>query len=170
MMRFIGIFFNALKSLTFNKLLKVFSIGFMHPLFALLYTYASLKAFQKAKELYPETNSNSGIGNAFRHSYWCCLVMMYFCKVSSPQKSLKWCKRLTDMHEDLFPNKALETKMDLHNNQLGMDYFMSLLPRIHRQFFESSFFIEELQKKTKDAVLISSVEEEVDRDVLIYLE
>ena len=170
MMRFITIFFNALKSLTFNKLLKVFSVGIMHPLFAILYIYASLKAFAKAKELYPKSNSNSGVGNAFRHAYWCCLVMMYFCKVSSPEKSLKWCKKLTDMHEDLFPNKPLETKMDLHNNQLGMDYFMSLLPGVHRQFFESSFFIEELRKRTENAVLIRSVDEEVDENQLIYLE
>lgn len=169
-MRVITIIFNALRTLTFSKLLKVFSIGIMHPIFAFLYTYASLKAFQKAKELYPKTNSNSGIGNAFRHAYWCCIIMMYFCKVSSPEKSLKWCKRLTDMHEDLFPNKPIETKMDLHNNQLGMDYFMSLLPGVHRQFFESSFFIDELQKKTKDAVLITSVDEDVEKDTMIYLE
>ncbi|MCG2793848.1 MAG: hypothetical protein L6262_09930 [Weeksellaceae bacterium] len=169
-MRFIGIFFRALRSLTFNKLLKVFSIGIRHPLFAFLYTYASLKAFAKAKELYPASSSNSGIGNAFRHAYWCCLVMMYFCKISSPEKALTWCKRLTAMHEDLFPNKALETKMDLHNNRVGMDYFMSLLQGVHRQFFESSFFIEELQKKAKYAVLITSADEEVDRTKLIYLE
>ena len=142
----------------------------MHPLFAILYTYASFRAFAKAKELYPETNSNNGKGNAFRHSYWCCLIMMYFCKVSSPEKSLKWCKKLTDMHEDLFPNKPLETKMDLHNNRVGMDYFMSLIPGVHRQFFESSFFIEELQKRTENAVLIKSVDEEVDENQLIYLE
>lgn len=142
----------------------------MHPLFAILYTYASFRAFAKAKELYPETNSNNGKGNAFRHSYWCCLIMMYFCKVSSPEKSLKWCEKLTNMHEDLFPNKPLETKMDLHNNRVGMDYFMSLIPGIHRQFFESSFFIEELQKRTENAVLIKSVDEEVDENQLIYLE
>ena len=142
----------------------------MHPLFAILYTYASFKAFAKAKELYPETNSNNGKGNAFRHSYWCCLIMMYFCKVSSPEKSLKWCEKLTNMHEDLFPNKPLETKMDLHNNRVGMDYFMSLVPGIHRQFFESSFFIEELRKRTENAVLIRSVDEEVDENQLIYLE
>jgi hypothetical protein len=169
-MRFIGIFFRVLKSLTFSKLLKVFSIGIMHPLFAFLYTYASLRAFQKAKELYPKTNSNSGKGNAFRHAYWCCLIMMYFCKVSSPEKSLKWCKKLTDMHEDLFPNQPLETKMDRHNNQVGMDYFMSLLPGVHRQFFESSFFVDELRKRTKNAVLIKSLDEQVGSDVLIYLE
>lgn len=74
------------------------------------------------------------------------------------------------MHEDLFPNKPLETKMDLHNNRIGMDYFMSLLPGVHRQFFESSFFIEGLQKKLENAVLIKSIDEEVDKDVLIYLE
>ena len=169
-MRFIGIFFRVLKSLNFSKLLKVFSIGIMHPLFAFLYTYASLRAFQKAKELYPKTNSNSGKGNAFRHAYWCCLIMMYFCKVSSPEKSLKWCKKLTDMHEDLFPNQPLETKMDRHNNQVGMDYFMSLLPGVHRQFFESSFFVDELRKRTKNAVLIKSLDEQVGSDVLIYLE
>ncbi|MPT30521.1 MAG: hypothetical protein E2600_02415 [Chryseobacterium sp.] len=169
-MRFIGIFFRTLKSLTFKKLLKVFSIGIMHPLFAVLYTYASFKAFAKAKELYPETSSNNGEGNAFRHAYWCCLIMMYFCKVSSPKKSLKWCEKLTDMHEDLFPNEPLETKMDLHNNRVGMDYFMSLLQGVHRQFFESSFFIKELHERTKNGILITSEDEEVEKDVLIYLE
>ena len=169
-MRFVGIFFSALKSLTFKKLFKVFSVGLTHPLFALLYAYASFRAFTKAKDLYPETNSNSGKGNAFRHAYWCCLIMMYFCKVSSPEKSLKWCRKLTNMHEELFPNQPLETKMDLHNNNVGMDYFMSLLTGVHRQFFESSFFIKELQKRTANGVLIKSVDEEVEKDILMYLE
>lgn len=169
-MRFIGIFFRALKTLTLTKLLKVLSIGIMHPLFAFLYTYASFRAFTKANELYPKTNSNSGKGNAFRHAYWCCLIMMYFCKVSSVEKSLKWCRKLTNMHEELFPNKPLETRMDIHNNKVGMDYFMSLVPGIHRQFFESSFFITELQKRTQNAVLISWVDEKVEQDRLIYLE
>ena len=74
------------------------------------------------------------------------------------------------MHEELFPNDPLETKMDLHNNKVGMDYFMTLVPGIHRQFFESSFFIEELQKRTENAVFIKSVDEEVDETQLIYLE
>lgn len=150
--------------------MKLVSIGLLHPLFAFLFTYASAKAFTKAKELYPESNSNNGEGNAFRHAYWCCLVMMYFCKVSSPEKSLKWCEKLTNLHEELFPNKPLETKMDLHNNKVGMDYFMSLLPGVHRQFFESSFFIKELQKKTEEAILVTSLSQDVDSKILIYLE
>jgi len=169
-MRFIGIFFRALKSLTFKKLMTVFSVGFSHPLFAFLFTFASFKAFVKAKELYPETNSNNGKGNAFRHAYWSCLIMMYFCKISSADKSLKWCKKLTDLHEELFPNKPLETKMDKHNNKVGIEYFMQLLPTIHRQFFESSFFLDGLQKKTEEAILITSIDEEFDEKQLIYLE
>lgn len=74
------------------------------------------------------------------------------------------------MHEELFPNEPLETKMDLHNNKVGMDYFMSLLPGVHRQFFESSFFIKELQKKTEEAVLITSLDQKTNSDILMYLE
>lgn len=93
---------------------------------------------------------------------------MYFCKISSPQKSLIWCKKLTDFHEDLFPNKTLETMMDLHNNKVGMDYFMSLLPGTHRQFFETSFFVKELQIKTKEAVVLTDVHQKLDGR-LVYL-
>lgn len=74
------------------------------------------------------------------------------------------------MHEELFPNEPLETKMDLHNNQVGIDYFMSLLPGVHRQFFESSFFIKDLQKKTEEAVLITSLDQKTNSDILVYLE
>jgi len=74
------------------------------------------------------------------------------------------------MHEELFPNEPLETKMDLHNNRVGMDYFMTLVPGIHRQFFESSFFIEELQKRTANAVLITDTDQDVDKATLVYLE
>lgn len=149
--------------------MRVFVIGLTHPLFAYLFTYSSFKAYKKAKELFPKSNSNNGIGNAFRHAYWSCLIMMYFCKISSPQKALKWCKIFTDMHEDLFPNDALARKMDLHNNRIGMTYFVSLLPGVHRQFFESSFFINGLLEMTKDAVFIDSLEAVVE-DKLIYLE
>ena len=45
--------------------------------------------------------------------------------------------------------------MDLHNNEIGMQLFMELLPGIHRQFFESSFFIEKLLVKIKTAKILS---------------
>lgn len=73
------------------------------------------------------------------------------------------------MHEELFPNEPLEQKMDLHNNQIGMDLFMEMLPGIHRQFFETSFFVDRLFEKTKTAKVLRSLEEDFEGE-LVYLE
>jgi hypothetical protein len=121
-----------------------------------------------AKEHFPKTNSSDGIGNAYRHALWCCLIMMYCCKISSPQKALRFCKKMTDLHEELFPNEPLQKKMDLHNNQVGMDYFMELLPTVHRQFFETSFFVDALFEKTKTAKILKNLEDQFPGD-LVYL-
>ncbi len=40
------------------------------------------------------------------------------------------------MHEELFPNEPLETKMDLHNNKIGMDYFMEILREFTASFLK----------------------------------
>lgn len=72
------------------------------------------------------------------------------------------------MHEELFPNEPIETKMDLHNNQVGLNLFMEMLPGIHRQFFEAEFLIDKVLEKTKTAVILKSVEESPG-DKLVYL-
>lgn len=73
------------------------------------------------------------------------------------------------MHEELFPNEPMETKMDLHNNKIGMDYFMELLPGIHRQFFEKGFFIDALMKKSENAKILKSLDDNFEGD-LVYLQ
>lgn len=169
MKRITAILLNTLRTLSFTKVLKLLRLTVPHPLFSLLAFYATVKSFSLAQQHFPKTNSNSGIGNAYRHAIWTCLIMMYCCKISSPEKSLDFCKRMTDLHEELFPNKPLEKKMDLHNNQVGMDLFMELLPGIHRQFFETNFFVEKLFVKTKTAKLLTSLEENFGSE-LVYLE
>lgn len=139
-----------------------------HPLFSIMGFFAILRSFSLAQKHFPKTHSNNGIGNAFRHSLWNCLILMYCCKISSPQKALDYCKKMTDLHEELFPNEPLETKMDLHNNQVGIDLFMELLPGIHRQFFETSFFVEKLMQKTKTAKILEKLEDDFG-DELVYL-
>lgn len=130
-----------------------------HPLFAVMTFVATLKTFKISEKKYPKTHHYNGRGNAFRHTLWCCLIMMYCCKISSPQKSLKWCKEITDLHENLFINDVLLRAMDLHNNQIGMDIFMEKLKGIHRQFFETLFFTDEVYLLSQNALLISSVED-----------
>ena len=46
--------------------------------------------------------------------------------------------------------------MDLHNNKVGRDYFMQLLPTIHRQFFETSFFVDQLLALTQQIKTVKS--------------
>lgn len=163
------IIFNTLSTLSLKKIIKLLSLVLPHPLFAILSFYATIKSFTLAQKHFPKTNSNDGIGNAFRHALWCCLIMMYCCKISSPEKSLKWCKKMTDLHEELFPNEPLQTQMDLHNNKVGMNLFMELLPGIHRQFFETGFFIDVLLKKTKTAAVLRHPDENHGNE-LVYLE
>lgn len=167
-MKNIKVIFNALRSLSLKKIFKLLTLTLPHPLFSFLGLYATLKSFSLAQKHYPKTHSNNGEGNAFRHSLWNCLILMYCCKVSSPQKALDFCTKMTDMHEDLFPNEPLEKKMDLHNNQVGRDYFMSLLPGVHRQFFETNFFVEELKMKTKNAIILENEDDHLGNN-LVYL-
>lgn len=140
-----------------------------HPLFSMLSLYATLKSYSIAKKIYPKTSSTSGKGNAFRHALWTCLVCMYCSKVSSSQKAMDFAKKFTDQHEDLFPNEPLETKMDLHNNLVGLELYSEMLSEVHRQFFETNFFVEKLTKLTEKAVKIDS-QTELRKGTLVYLD
>lgn len=154
LIKIIRIIFINLKRLSFKGLLKLFFTILRHPIFSALTLWATAKTYSISEKLFPITHSTDGTGNAFRHALWNCLIMMYCCKVSSPKKSLEWTKQITDLHEDLFPNEPLQTKMDLHNNEIGRKYFMSLLSGIHRQFFETSFFVDKLLELTKNIKIL----------------
>ncbi len=104
--------FNLLKSLSLKNLLKLFLIGFSHPIFSILTFFATYKTYKISEKLFPKTHGLHGAGNAFRHALWNSLIMMYCCKVSSPKKALIWTEKITQMHEDLFPNEPLQRKMD----------------------------------------------------------
>lgn len=163
------VFFNTFKQLSLQKMLQVLGLFIRQPVFFVLAVYASFKAYRIAQKKYPTTAGTNGKGNAFRHAFWNCLVLMYCCKVSSPQKALAFCETFTNLHEELFPNQPLEKAMDLHNNEVGRNYFMSLLQGIHRQFFETSFFVEELKVKANNAKLITKLDEDFGEGV-VYLE
>lgn len=167
-MRTARIFINTLKTLSLAKIVKLLKLTVPHPLFTILSFFATIKSFTLAQMYFPKTNSNNGIGNAFRHALWTCLILMYCCKISSPKKALQFCKRMTNLHEELFPNEPLEKEMDLHNNKVGMDLFMEMLQGIHRQFYETSFFIEQLLYKAKTARILENLDEDYGNE-LIYL-
>lgn len=162
------IFIRTLAQLSFSKIFKVLKLTLPHPLFSVLSFYATVRSFVLAKKYFPKTNSTDGVGNAFRHALWSCLIMMYCCKISSPKKSLEWCRKMTSLHEELFPNEPLQTKMDLHNNEVGIAIFMEMLQGIHRQFFETGFFIDILFEKTKTAKILENLKQDFGNE-LVYL-
>lgn len=168
MAKIIKIIIQSISSLSIQKLFRLLFLFLRHPLFAILSFYATQKTFRYSQRHFPKTHSKDGKGNAFRHAYWCCMIMMYCSKISSPHKALDWCKKITDMHEELFPNQPLQKKMDLHNNEVGMKLFMEMLQGIHRQFFEPSFFIPILKEKLKTAEILKSESQELTEN-LVYL-
>lgn len=169
MKRAVKIIFNTLRTLSIGKILQLLKLCVPHPVLTLLAFYATIRSFVLAQKFFPQTSSKSGIGNAFRHALWTCLIMMYCCKVTSPKKALVFCKRMTDLHEDLFPNEKPDRMMDLHNNKVGMDLFMEMLQGIHRQFFETSFFVEKLFIKTKTARVMQDPDGDYGNE-LVYIE
>lgn len=165
-----SLLFNALKTLSFKNLLKVIFIALRHPLFSILTLFATFKTYTISQKLFPISHSTDGQGNAFRHALWNCLILMYCCKISSPEKSFIWTEKITNLHEDLFPNEPLQRKMDLHNNKVGRDYFLQLLPTIHRQFFETSFFVDKLLELTKNVKLLENTDQEFGFELVKLIE
>ena len=84
------------------------------------------------------------------------------------QKSIHWCKRVTDFHEELFPNEPLQTKMDLHNNAIGIQ-FLKACYLVCTASFRDFIFINGLIEKTRHAVFISSTDEDAGEQ-LMYIQ
>ena len=144
-----------------SQILMFLRAMFRNPLFGILTIFATYKTLKISNKKYPQFYHKGGRGSSFRHSLWCCLIMMYCCKISSPQKVLKWCKNITDLYEKIVSDKTIFYMMNLHNNQLGIDVFMEKLKGIHRQFFETLFFTEELFLQSQKACIITSDKDDI---------
>ncbi|MBS1549791.1 MAG: hypothetical protein JSS94_08000 [Bacteroidetes bacterium] len=164
----IVVVYQSIANLSFQKLLRLFLLLVSHPLFSLMGFWATIKAFGLAQQKFPSSASGNGIGNAFRHALWTALIMAYCSKISSPQKAKIFCLKMTNLHEELFPNDFLEKQMDVHNNQIGISLFFEMLPGIHRQFFETSFIVEKLMIKIQSAVLVTKANEFMEQE-LVYI-
>lgn len=162
--------FTSLKKMGVKNFFRVLWLGMRSPVFSLLTFWATAKTIAISEKEFPGTHSSSGPGNAFRHALWNCLILMYCCKVSSPQKALRWTHKITTIHEEIFSQNSLQTYMDLHNNQVGRDYFMKQLGGIHRQFFETEFFRSPLLEMAREAEFFETVSKEISPEKMVVLE
>ena len=63
---------------------------------------------------------------------------------------MEWAEKITDWHEEAFPNKPLAKKMDLHNNKVGR-----ILYRNHKNQ-DPDEVVQLLRQMTDDSVMITS--------------
>lgn len=97
------------------------------------------------------------------------MIANYCAKITSPEKAMNFSKKVTDLHEELFPNRPIERAMDLHNNQIGLMVFQRILNSVHRQFIEIQFLIDEIQVMMHTAKHVTHLEE-IKGNELVYIE
>ncbi len=137
-----------------RQLWQLLLVLFQNPLCILPTVIATQKTIGICDRLYKEAHHADGVANAFRHVLWNVLIGRYVYRwVGDAQKALDWAKVITDLHEELSPNVALEKAMDLHNNAVGRCFFKEVSE------VSEEAMIAFLEEKTKQAVAIKEVRE-----------
>lgn len=158
----------SVKTMSWSKMVKLGKLILPHPLFFIMALYATRKTWKIIRKKYPDTHGKDGLGNAFRHALWTGLLASYNSKISSPKKAVAFTQNLTDLYEDLFPNAPLAKAMDLQNNRVGLEIYQNLIRTVHRQFIETSFVAEAVEKKLPTARKIKNPLEAAGSE-LVYL-
>lgn len=137
-----------------------------HPLYILPTVWATVESILLSERNFGDSPDGSGPANAYRHAVWNILTALYCSKISSAEKSLKWAEKITNLHEELFPNDEYNRLMDLHNNKVGRNLFLKAVKSGKKSKQE---LLEILIKKSKSAVGLRSETEFQDyRDRLVY--
>lgn len=109
-----------------GRLLSLTGLVLTRPLFALPTLEATRRCMAICDERFGKKHRLNGPANAFRHALWNVLIALHCSRWSSKLEDLlDWTKRITDWHEDTFPNPASDRAMDLHNNRVGRELFRS---------------------------------------------
>lgn len=76
--------------------------------------------------MFGKQHFSSNPTNAFRHALWNVLISRKVNKkLKNLSKSAHFAKKFTDLYEKVTQNELLDEQMDLHNNQIGRNLFLS---------------------------------------------
>ena len=155
-----------IRNMSPGEVFQLFKVSIREPLFIIPTLKATRESLKISSELYGDEHHENNRTNAFRHALWNYLICEKCYKVSnSVEKSIEWSKKITDLHEELAPNKKRAKIMDLHNNMIGR--------RIFENFNSEENFdiIQVLTEEMRRAVKISTTEEIAGhKDRLVYIE
>jgi sialic acid synthase SpsE len=81
-------------------------------------------------ELFGQTHHRSNKANAFRHALWNILICHKTLKrTQNKEKSIIWTEKVTNLYEKVTDNEKIEKAMDLHNNKVGLNLFLSVFDK-----------------------------------------
>lgn len=154
-----------IKKLDFRQIFLLSRVFIFQPLFIVPILKSTKKTLQICNEHFGKDHHKNTGANAFRHALWNFLICKNCYKTSkSVEKAINWSKKVSDLHENLFPNRELPRQMDLHNNQIGRKLF-------EEHFSEEIEIISVLKEKMKEAVQISGVGDlEKAQNKLVFIE
>ncbi len=127
----------VLKRLDSKSIWRLMKLCFRYPIFVWPTISATKRCMQISTQQYGKQHYKNGPANAFRHALWNFLIAQRCHNWrKNEQTVLIWTEKITDWHENAFPNTALAKMMDLHNNQVGRSIFQELRPQTESQAVE----------------------------------
>ncbi len=120
-------FLRLLRRLDFTKLWKLTGFAVKRPI-AMIKTFKATKQCLKlCDDAFGKSHHLHNRANAVRHALWNFLIAK---KVAGSKdnidSALAWAEKITDWHEEFSVNLHTENAMDLHNNKVGRNLFVTL--------------------------------------------
>lgn len=155
----------SFKNLRRKQLFSLGKVLILHPKFIIPTWSATRETIKICDNKFGKEHHKNSPANAFRHALWNFLICEKCYRISgSSEKALEWSKRITDLHEELSPNRTPERNMDLHNNRIGRKLF-------EEHIFEALDIQMLLMEKTKKAIHHDKMNDfNSQKDILVYLE
>mgnify|MGYP003676053005 FL=1 len=103
-------------------------------------------------ELFGKAHHRSNKANAFRHALWNVLICLKTLKKThNKEKSIIWTKKVTSLYEKVTDNRKMEKAMDLHNNEVGLNLFLSVFDKKEEEIISTlQNMMEKSQKATNN--------------------
>ena len=108
---------------------------------------ASKRTMAICDKLFGKKHHRSNKENAFRHALWNILICRKTLKkTKNEEKSIIWTQKVTRLYEKVTDNLIIEKEMDLHNNDVGLNLFSSLIDKKETEIIS---FLQELMKNSQ---------------------
>jgi hypothetical protein len=145
---------SRIKLLSVRQLLRLSAVFIQKPLLILPTIKATNETIKICDSLYGKEHHKSNAANAFRHALWNFILCSKTNKIlKNEDKSAIWTEKVTNLYEKVTKNPIFDQVMDLHNNRIGRDLYLSKKDQKQEEI------INLLQEMVKKANKFTKIEE-----------